>query len=537
MMATMFFVALVQQPTSPADTTGGRPCKIVIDSVGRQAQQVEVRAGETNVFAGGGVLAHCEGSGSTLAADSVAWFAGVRRFDMIGQKGPVHIRDTAITLDAVTAAYYLRQERLEAHRNVVATNRNSGSVLRGPNLTYNTAVKVLRDPLEMYATGRPTIDYRGRPDSAEPYVIVADRVRFKGNDRMWGGGTVTIDRSDFAARGDSMQLDQVAGFGLLLGRRRVEGRGTESYALTGTRIELGLRGHDIQRVKALGNGVARGSDWRLTADTIHLHIDRKMLQQAFAWGPKDSVHARAVSSVTTIRADSLALDVPDQVLTEVRAFGHALSTLKRDSTAQRDSTAKRDTTPDWIAGDSLTAHWAQEADPPRSAQPKSTLRHLVSRGSARVLTHQYNQRDSLPSVNYSRGAKIDITLAAGKVDRVFVTRRADGVQLGPATVGPAAARAPEGRPLRAGSAGGPGDGGVRRRGVGRARGRPRRRGGPAARGRGARVGPGRVAQRRARRGLGGEPARGPWAGQDVQGSPPGERRERPAPAGRERWPA
>jgi len=425
MMATMFLVALAQQPASPADTTGGRPCKIVIDSVGRQAQQVEVRAGETNVFAGGGVLAHCEGTGSTLAADSVAWFAGLRRFDMIGQKNPVHIRDTAITLDAVTAAYFLRQERLEAHKNVVAVNRNSGSVLRGPNLTYYRAVKGVRDTLETYASGRPTIDYRAAADSGEPYVIVADRVRFKGNDRMWGGGAVTIDRSDFAARGDSMQLDQGTGFGVLLGKPRVEGKGTEAYALTGTRIELGLQGRDLRLVKALGNGVATSADWRLTADTIHLHLDRKKLQQAFAWGPKDSVHARAVSSVTTIRADSLALDAPDQVLTEVRAFGHALSTLKRDSTAKRDST------PDWITGDSLTARWTPEADPAGAGQPKSRLHHVVSRGSARVLTHQYNQRDSLPSLNYSRGDMIDILLTGDKVDRVTVTGRADGVQLEP----------------------------------------------------------------------------------------------------------
>jgi len=430
MMATVLLVAFVQQPASSPDTAGGRPCTIVIDSVGRQAQQVEVRVGETNVFAGGGVLAHCQGTGSTLAADSVAWFAGLKRFDMIGQKNPVHIRDTAMTLDATTAAYFLRQERLEAHKNVVAVNRNSGSVLRGPNLTYYRALKGVRDTLEMYASGRPTIDYRGTADSAEPYVIVADRVRFKGNDRMWGGGAVTIDRSDFAARGDSMQLDQVVGLGLLVGKPRVEGKGTESYTLTGTRIELGLRGHDIRLVKALGDGVATGADWRLTADTIHLHIDRKKLQQAFAWGPKDSVRARAVSSNTTIRADSLALDVPDQVLTEVRAFGRALSTMKRDSTARRDSTA------DWITGDSLTARWAQQADPAGGAgggarQPKSALHRVVSRGSARAFTHQYNQRDSLPSLNYSRGAMIDITLEGGKVRWVTVTGHADGVQLEP----------------------------------------------------------------------------------------------------------
>ena len=43
MMATVLLVALVQHPASPADTAAGRPCKMIIDSVGRQAQQVEVR--------------------------------------------------------------------------------------------------------------------------------------------------------------------------------------------------------------------------------------------------------------------------------------------------------------------------------------------------------------------------------------------------------------------------------------------------------------------------------------------------------------
>ena len=420
MMATMLLVALVQQPPSPPDTTHGRPCKVVIDSIGRQAQQVEVRAGETNVFAGGGVLAHCDGTGTTLSADSVAWFAGVKRFDMIGQRNIVHIRDTTLTLDATTAAYYLSQERLEAHKNVVAVNRTTGSVLRGPNLTYYRAVPGIRDTLEMYSTGRPTIDYHATADSGEPYVIVADRVRLKGNDRMWGGGRVTIDRSDFAAQGDSMQLDQPAGFGVLIGKPAVEGKGARAYKLTGTRIELGLAGREVKRVKALGDGVATGSDWRLTADTIHLRLDRSKLQQAFAWGPKDSVRARAVSTTNTIRSDSLALDLPDEVLTEARAFGHAFSTSKKDSTKHADM--------DWIAGDSLTARWAQLPD--STGTPKTKLRELVSRNNARALTHMQSEHDTAgPSINYSRGTIIRIVMKRDKVDTVTVTGHADGVQL------------------------------------------------------------------------------------------------------------
>jgi hypothetical protein len=428
MMATVLLVVLVQQPATPppaaatGDTSAGRPCKVLIDSVGHNMQQVEVRPGETNVFAGGGVLAHCQATGTTLAADSVAWFAGTGRFDMLGVLHQVHIRDTAMTLDATNASYYMRQERLEAHRNVVAVNRTTGSVLRGPNLTYYRAVKGVRDTMEMYASSRPTIEYRASADSAEPYLIVADRVRFKGNDRMWGGGSATIDRSDFAARGDSMQLDQSTGFGVLVGQPRVSGKGARSYTLTGTRIELGLAGRAVHVVRALGHGVAMGSDWRLTADTIHLRLDRKKLQQAFAWGPRDSIHAQAVSTLQTIRADSLALDLPDEVLTEARAFGHAFSTAKKDSAAAADV--------DWITGDSLTARWTQEPD--ARGQVKSTLHQLMARGAGRSFSHLYNQRDTLgPSLNYSRGASITITMQHGKIDRVIVGGRADGVQLEP----------------------------------------------------------------------------------------------------------
>ncbi len=426
-------VALVLQqqpapaPAAPPDT--GRPCRVVIDSIGHTYREITGANGEKSAHAGGGVLGHCEGTGSTISADSFAHYSALGRLDLIGR---VQIRDTGMTLDARTASYFLKDERLEAHNNVVAINRRTGSVLRGPNLRYWRAAKGVRDTVEMYATQRPTVEYRQTQTGdtlSEPYIIVGDRLRFKGDDRMWAGGKVTIDRSDFAARSDSMQLDQTTGFGVLVGSPRVEGRGREGgdaakgYTLVGTRIELGLAQRDIRQVKALGHGSATGADWNLTADTIDLRVANRLLQQTYAWG--DTSRPHAISALYTIQSDSLAIDSPGEILTESRAFGNAFSTAKRDSTTPPKET-------DWITGDSLTIRFAQEQD--SASRPRSRLHELVSRGSARALTHHRDTRDTTnagPSVNYSRGHQITLAMLKDRIDRVVVAGKSDGVHLVP----------------------------------------------------------------------------------------------------------
>ena len=422
MIVGLALLALLQQP---ADTTAGRPCTIVIDSIGGNYRQAVPAPGDTNRFAGGGVLAHCEGTASTLSSDSVAMFGRQRRIDFIGH---VVMRDTALALDANFASYYLRDERLEARRNVVATNRRNGSVLRGPHLDYYRAVRGVRDTVEMFAASRPTVEYRQAADSGEPYIIVGDRIHFKGDDRVWAGGKVTVDRSDFASRSDSLLLDETRGFGVLVGQPQVQGKGGKTYTLVGTRIELALEHREIRLVKALGQGKATGDDWTLTADTIHLMVTERKLQQAFAWGGKSRAHA--VSSLHTIDADSIAIDTPGEVLTESRAFGHALSRAKRDSTAVAADI-------DWITGDSLTARFAQERD--STGREHSRLHQILARGAARALTHHFDDRDSTaaPAINYSRGQRIAVLLRGAKVDRVEVAGSADGVHLENRPVPPA----------------------------------------------------------------------------------------------------
>ena len=143
-------VLLQAQDTS----AGGRPCRVAVDSMGHYAETTNA-AGEKTSNGGGGVLAHCVGTGTTISADSFAHYAALGRLDLIGR---VQIRDTGFSLDARLVRYYLREERLEAHNTVVAVNRLTGSVLRGPNLNYWRAVPGVRDTVEMYATQRPTVE-------------------------------------------------------------------------------------------------------------------------------------------------------------------------------------------------------------------------------------------------------------------------------------------------------------------------------------------------------------------------------------------
>ena len=117
--------------------------------------------------------------------------------------------DSSMVMTADRGTYRRDGERWEARGNVVTRN-TGGSTMRGPSLDYLRVVPGVRDTVEVFADGRPTIDYVPRDSTGaeqEKYVIVGDRVRMKGEDRLWAGGRVTIDRSDVSARADSMRLD------------------------------------------------------------------------------------------------------------------------------------------------------------------------------------------------------------------------------------------------------------------------------------------------------------------------------------------
>jgi len=408
--------ALAQQP--PAAST----CNVQIDTSRHSEFHLVGAVYET--FAHGGVWAHCREQPTTMYSDSVAWYP---ERDLLFLVGHVRFQDSVAILNADRVTYYLRQERLFAEGNVYTKNLRTRSDLHGPNLDYYRVAPPIRDTLEIFARARPTIHFYSAPrgdrsDSVEPFVVVADRTKMRGNDQMWGGGSVTIDRSDLAASGDSGQLDLGRNVGALLGRPQVNGTGRDGYHLSGDRITFSLTPtHEIRRVLSAGQAAARGSDWHLDADTLDLTLDSGKVQLAEAWGR----HRRpdAVSGTHTITADSLDIHMPAQLVRLVWAYGSA-RTVTRDSASSDE---------DWITGDTLRADFAAVPDS-AGAKPKSQLEHMTSFGSARALYH-VEAADTASrgrkGVNYSRGRRIDIATRDAKVRAVDVVGLVDGVYLEP----------------------------------------------------------------------------------------------------------
>lgn len=387
------------------------PCTVELDSAG-VFRQVSVGS-RTRQVASGGVWAHCRGQNTAMYADSVAWYPGAERMDMVGQ---VRFRDSTVALDADRSTYFLADERLESYGSVRLINRTTGSVLTGPNLTYWRELPGRRDTTELYATNRPTVEYRAAADTAgaEPYLIVGDRVRLRGDADARAGGSVTIDRSDLHAEGDSVALDLDLGRGALIGRAQVESGDAASYGLSGRNIAFTLVDGGLNWIQARDSAEAISADWNIVADTLELDVVAGRIQGGRAWGA--ATRPEAVSVTYTMVADSLALDSPEQQLEEIRGYGAARA-VSSPLVEQRE--------PDWIAGDTVIARFDTTATGER------VLDALRASGHAQAFYRVFDpdRADRVPDINYSRGDRIVAAFEANTVRQVDVFGEADGVHL------------------------------------------------------------------------------------------------------------
>ncbi|MEP6573756.1 MAG: hypothetical protein ABJD11_13715 [Gemmatimonadota bacterium] len=431
-MRTALVILLSAALTATAQAQN-QSCAFQLDYVGGQGLQ-QVSGADTNYFANNGVRLRCRGTSITMSSDSLAHY-GRRDGTVTDFIGKVKYRDSTVTMDADKGTYFRNGERWEARGHVITRNLENGSTLEGPSLDYYRSIPGVRDTVEIFSVGRPTIHFVSTDSTgqkAEPYVIIADRVRMRGQKQLWAGGNVNITRSDFFAHGDSLRLDTGAGNdGTLLGNPIVRGLGADSFNLTGHRIDFRLEAQALRYVVSKGKAHAVSADVDLVADTIGLDIQKSQLVQTLAWG--DSIRPNAASASYQIKADSLAIDTPERVLKETRAYGKAWVGGKPDSlTHERD----------WISGDTVVAQFGARDS---AGARRTGLQRLESHGAARSYYRVAAARATeTPSLNYSRGDKIIVrmkTTAEGGVEHVDLQGHVDGVQLEPKKAPPDSTRA------------------------------------------------------------------------------------------------
>ena len=385
--------------------------------------RIATPGGQGNVFVGGGVDIACPSKEVTLTSDSLESYGDDGRLLLFGR---VRYNEPRLSLTSDFLTYDQRDERVFAHGNV-NTKLPNGSTLRGPAAEYFRAVAGVRTVARINATSRPTVTIAPRDTTGRdtvPTTVVANNILMLGDSLVYAGGQVEVTREDVLAKSDSMALDSERELTILLKGPSIEGRRDRPYTLRGQRIELLGRDKQLRSVISMGFANATSEDMVLMSDTIHLMVEKDLLQRAVAWGP---TRARAASAQQNLIADSIDVLLPNQRIREMHAVRGAAAEGRPDTTRFRADTT------DWLRGDTVVARF--DTTVTRDSASKARLRELVARGKARSFYHMAPADTSVhrPAINYVTGREITVFFE-NKVSRVTVLDRASGVYLEPKPV-------------------------------------------------------------------------------------------------------
>ncbi|MEP6589711.1 MAG: hypothetical protein ABJC19_00880 [Gemmatimonadota bacterium] len=412
-----------------------RRCLLNVDHVGREGFQSEPLPGNTNLFAGGDVRLSCVGQNVHLGGDSLTSING----SVIILITKAFFRDGTVSLTGDTITYFKNGEQMQARGHVVVRNLATGSTLTGPSVDYLRAVKGIRDSSETIALQRPTLRYlpaRGPKDSvlANPYLIVADRLKGVGGSRLWGAGQVTVDRDSLHGTGDSLAyLTGRGGYATLYGMpatlRRIA---TDSFHVRGGQVHLGLDDETLRDVKAFGDGHVTNGGSDIRGDSVTLVFTEEKLSHTLAWDRHKP--ATVHNDGYDIQGDSIAIDSPGEKLRELRVFRRGKVQNPLDTLAVREATDTAHATPrdrDTLWGDRIVAEFAQVDS---AGNTLTRLRQVEAIGSARSLFSRNVTKNgrTTPSVNYTRADTIVVVMKSGDSTGVEIVRARgsiDGVQL------------------------------------------------------------------------------------------------------------
>ena len=415
------------------------------------------------INASGPLLVRCP-AGEELRADSAVVYEVMDEVHLFGR---VDYQDPTRSLTSDYATYNGGTGRLWATGNVVFTDRNRGSTLRGPNLEYFRAVDG-RPETQAIATERPHLTVAPRGGRGrEPMEVDADRITTVGEDHVTAEGNVVVEGSQMDAWAQEAYYDDELERIELRRDARVQG---ERYELTADFIESDLAEGAIERVLARGNSRLVEERMRVTGPQLQLFFARDSLQRLVSGQAQaDSERSVAFARGFRMEADSLEALTPGQRVRQVTAIGRAAGE-SWDTLAVRGPNPGDATAPDTVAGlplgekdlifadtiigwfrpDSLAADSAATDSVPRdtlTALPRDTaaadtarqrdaeLERMLAFGDARSLYRLRPGRDDPPEqrrgINYVIADTIDLTFTDGEVDIATVRGLKRGLYLDP----------------------------------------------------------------------------------------------------------
>lgn len=447
------------------DARGQNVCNLIYQqgtwvSVGAEGQRV--------INASGPLLVQCT-NGEELRADSAVLYEAINEVHLFRR---VDYQDPGRSLTSDYATYNGNTGRLWATGNVVFTDKNRGSTLRGPNLEYFRAAEGRPDP-QAIATERPHLTVAPRSGrQRDPMEIDADRITTVGEDHVTATGDVVIDGKQMDAWSEEAYYDGAQERMELRRNARAQG---ERYDLRGDYIEADLTEGALEKVLSRGNARLVEERMRVTGPQLQLFFARDSLQRLVSGhGPTgDSARSVALARGFRMEADSLEALTPGQRIRQVIAIGTAegqsWDTLQVAGPSPRDTVGPdtvagltledrdlifADTIVGWFRADSAGADSAGAdsagadsagADPaaPDSLRtvPRDTssaeLERMLAWGSARSLyrmqpSGEEAQRPGAKrGINYVIADTIELTFAEGEVDIANVRGMKGGIYLDP----------------------------------------------------------------------------------------------------------
>jgi lipopolysaccharide export system protein LptA len=247
--------------------------------------------------------------GRRIQADSAVVYEAQGRNELIGN---VRFTQPGRELRSVNADWYEREGRLFARGNVVFLDREEGSEVRGDTLVFLEARGTREEQVTVYG-GRPsaTLPIAAEPGApeAEPYRVVANRLRFQGDRFFWGDGEVEVTRDELRATADSLAYDRTVETLILNRDARVE---RDGVVATGGNLNVVFDDGTLSGLVARRGGRIVTEDADLAGLEVRVELgENEEVREVLAQGGEDPETGSWI--LATLEAENLRVEARDQV--------------------------------------------------------------------------------------------------------------------------------------------------------------------------------------------------------------------------------